>query len=137
MFLADELNVTELAEVEVTLFLQPIYRQLQVQELQGQRGLLLGQGIPASEPLTRWASSSSSLGPGWWQLTSLTPSPLACWLSSRIWASVSWPPLRAAGGFFRRMQGGATLLSRPEVCMFLGPVGDVLCGTAQRTGRGT
>lgn len=30
------------------------------------------------------------------------------------------------------MQGGATLLSRPEVCMFLGPVGDVLCGTAQR-----
>lgn len=33
VFLADELNVTQFAEVEVSLLLQPIHCQLQVQEL--------------------------------------------------------------------------------------------------------
>lgn len=33
VFLADQLDVTQFAEIEVSLFLQPIHRQLQVQQL--------------------------------------------------------------------------------------------------------
>lgn len=126
MFLADELYVSEFAEVEVAFFLQAVHCQLQIQQLLGEK-VVFRPEIPASD------SPSCSDDPAAAGLSQLPLStPLTCWLSSRIWASVSWPPFRADGGFFRRMQGGATLLSRPEVCIFLGPVGDVLCGTAQR-----
>lgn len=117
MFLADQLDVSQFAEIEISFFLKPVYGQLQVQQLRRHKEMLMPD-VPA-------VLSSPCQVP--------FPRPLTCWLSSRIWASASWPPFRAEGGFFRRMQGGATLLSRPEVCMFLGPVGDVLCGTVQRT----
>ena len=51
-----------------------------------------------------------------------------CWLSSRICASASVPPLRVAGEFFRRMLLG-TLLRRAGFGVLLGPVGEVLWGT--------
>lgn len=51
-----------------------------------------------------------------------------CWLSSRIWASASLPPFRAKGGFFRTILLGVMFI-RAGFCMFLGPVGEVLCGT--------
>lgn len=49
-------------------------------------------------------------------------------MSSRICASASVPPLRAAGEFFRRMPLG-TLPMRAGFGVFLGPVGEVLWGT--------
>lgn len=58
-----------------------------------------------------------------------------CWLSSRICASASEPPLRVAGEFFRRMPLG-TLPRRAGCCVFLGPVGEVLCGTWGEGGVG-
>lgn len=48
VFLADQLNVTQFAEIEVSFFLQPIHRQLQVQQLLRQEEVFMSD-VPASD----------------------------------------------------------------------------------------
>lgn len=48
VFLADQLDVTQFAEIEVSFFLQPIHRQLQVQQLLRQEEVFMPDG-PASD----------------------------------------------------------------------------------------
>lgn len=113
VLLADQLDVPQLAEVEIPLLLQPVHCQLQIHQLRADDSVCAEGAVAPRDP----------------------PVPLAvptalptCWLSSRICASASGPPLRAAGEFFRRMLLG-TLLRRAGLCVLLGPVGEVLWGT--------
>lgn len=48
VFLADELNVSKFAEVEITLLLQPVHGQLQIQKLLGDK-VEFRPEIPASD----------------------------------------------------------------------------------------
>lgn len=123
VLLADQLNVPQFAEVEIPLLLQPVHCQLQVHQLRGDGAFSPRLPVPGGaqhHPLPPTPRRPPAL-----RRAGLLPT---CWLSSRICASASLPPLRVAGEFFRRMLLG-TLLSRAGFGVFLGPVGEVLWGT--------
>lgn len=58
VFLADELDVSKFAEVEIALFLQPVHCQLQIQQLLGEKVVL--------EPEVLASGSLPALTALWW-----------------------------------------------------------------------
>lgn len=51
VFLADELDVSKFAEVEITLFLQPVHCQLQIQQLLGEKVVSSQRSLPQAPSL--------------------------------------------------------------------------------------